>query len=69
MRLFFFCMFCMYVSGPTTTSGPTATSQPPEDCGTFFEGEDCKKGRDQFFFSKINLLCENIMLVIVFSRF
>ncbi|CAH3161318.1 unnamed protein product, partial [Pocillopora meandrina] len=25
--------------------GPTTTSQPPEDCGTFFEGEDCKKAK------------------------
>ena len=46
MKWGFFLYVCMYVSGPTTTSGPTATSQPTEDCGTFFEGEDCKKGRD-----------------------
>ena len=36
---FFVCLYvCMYVSEPTSTS------EPPNDCGTFFEGEDCKKG-------------------------
>nr|XP_058962776.1 uncharacterized protein LOC131789637 [Pocillopora verrucosa] len=33
------------ISVGKTFSEPTTTSVPPEDCGTFFEGEDCKKAK------------------------
>ena len=35
------------------------TSEPSKDCGTFLEGEDCKKGGNFIFFFKMNLLCNN----------
>ena len=40
-NVFYFVSICSNIN-----KSVYQTSEPSKDCGTFFEGEDCKKGRD-----------------------